>query len=166
MSQRALSALKRWRAFATDLVINVGGEPKTWQEYTKGDGYSDEVKIVQPTAFPAFAEQCLGWNLQVNLAPEEAGVEGRPDFTPADSVTHAFVFETKSTNKLTALAGFDEQVARYLDDGAPRIKAVLLTNLVGARVFVLDDNGNLSLKYDVNLRGLLTGPGRGRCEDL
>lgn len=158
MSQRELAALNRWRAFATGMTISVGGKPKTWAEYTAGDGYADEERIVQPTAFPAFAEQCLGWTLQLNLAPEESDVEGKPDFTPADSVTHPFVFETKSTNKGRELVGFDAQIKRYLQDGAPRIKSVLLTNLVGARIQVLNDKGELSTKYEVNLRGLLTGP--------
>jgi hypothetical protein len=158
MSQREVSALNRWRAFATGLVITVSGKPKTWQEYTEGGGYSDEEKIVQPTAFPAFADQCLGWTLQLNLAPEESGAEGKPDFTPADSVTHPFVFETKSTNEGVDLHDHAVQITRYLTDGKPRIKSVLLTNLVGARVFVLDDKGELHLKYQVNLRGLLIGP--------
>jgi type I restriction-modification system DNA methylase subunit len=158
MSQREVSAVNLWRAFATSFVVTQAGKPKTWEEYTAGLGYSDEQKVVQPTAFPAFAEQCLGWSLQLNLAPEELGVEGKPDFTPADSVTHPFVFETKSTKELVKLEGFDEQVERYLTEGKPRIKAVLLTNLVGARVFVLDDANKLSLKYEVNLRSLLTGP--------
>src|SRR5665811_1587005 len=127
MSQRALAALKKWRGFASTLTITVGGERKTWEEYTKGNGYVDEERIVQPTAFPAFAAQCLDWTLQVNLAPEESGTEGKPDFTPADSVTHPFVFETKSTRKGVELVGDEEQVRRYLTDGAPRIKTVLLT---------------------------------------
>ena len=158
MSQRALAALKKWRGFASTLTITVGSERKTWEEYTKGNGYVDEERIVQPTAFPAFAAQCLDWTLQVNLAPEESGAEGKPDFTPADSVTHPFVFETKSTRKGVELVGDEEQVRRYLTDGAPRIKTVLLTNLVGARVFALDDEGVMYLKYEINLRGLLLGP--------
>ncbi len=158
MSQRALEALKRWRSFATTLAVNVGGQRKTWQEYIQGNGYVDEERLIQPTAFPAFVNQCLGWTLQVNLAPEEAGTEGKPDFTPADSVTHPFVFETKSTKKGKELVGDEAQVRRYLTDGAPRIKTVLLTNLVGARVFILDDRGVVQEKYAVDLHGLLHGP--------
>lgn len=158
MSQREVTALSTWRAFSENLVVYVRGKPKTWAEYIAGDGYSDEEKVVQPTAFPAFAEQCLNWTLQVNLAPEESGIEGKPDFTPADSVTHPFVFETKSTNKGPKLLGFDEQVARYLKEGAPRIKTVLLTNLVGARVFSLNERAELTEKYAVDLRALLRGP--------
>jgi hypothetical protein len=158
MSQRALAALKQWRLFATTLTLTVSGERKTWEQYIKGNGYVDEERIIQPTVFPAFAEQCLDWTLQVNLAPEEAGSEGKPDFTPADSVTHPFVFETKSTKKGVELVGDEPQILRYLTDGAPRIKTVLLTNLVGARVFTLDDAGTLHLKYEVNLRSLLPGP--------
>src|SRR5690606_17218270 len=49
----------------------------------------------------------------------------------------------------------------YLTEGAPRIKTVVLTNLVGAKVYGLDDAGQLTLRYEVNLRGLL----HGRIED-
>jgi N-6 DNA Methylase len=158
LSERELSALKLWRAFATGLTVKGSKGLITWQDYTKGTGYVDEEKLVQPTAFPVFAQQCLGWTLQENLAPEESGKEGKPDFTPADSVTHKFVFETKSTNYGVELDGFSEQVERYLTDGMPRIRTVLLTNLVGARIFALDENGKLYEKYRVNLRSLLTGP--------
>jgi hypothetical protein len=158
MSQRGLAALKQWRAFATTLTLNVSGNRTTWEQYVQGSGYIDEERIIQPTVFPAFAYQCLGWTLQVNLAPEESGTEGKPDFTPADSVTHPFVFETKSTKKGKELVGDEPQIHRYLTEGAPRIKTVLLTNLVGARVLVLDNNGMVHEKYNVDLRALLNGP--------
>lgn len=157
MSQRARKAVSRWRDFAETLTLNIDGKPKTWKAYIRTGGYVDEERIIQPTVFPAFAEQLLGWTLQVNLAPEESGAEGKPDFTPADSVTHPFVFETKSTNKGPEIRGDDAQVKRYLTDGAPRIKTVLLTNLVGARVLTLDDEGELHERYNVPLGGLLYG---------
>ena len=158
MSQRALLALRRWRRFATTFTVTVDGKTRTWAEYVSGKGYIDEERLVQPTVFPAFAQALLGWDLQTNLAPEESGQEGRPDFTPADSVTHPFVFETKGTSEGTDLTGHDPQVGRYLTDGHPRIKEVVLTNLVGVRVFDLDSQGRPHERYSVNLRGLLAGP--------
>jgi hypothetical protein len=143
-------------------VVPLQGEPTAWGDYVRPtgtfSGYTDEERLIQPTVFPAFASQLLDWQLNVNLAPEESGVEGRPDFTPADSVTHPFVFETKSTNKLVSLVGDEEQVKRYLTEGAPRIKAVLLTNLVGAKAYSLSPDGGLRLDYHVHLAGLLNGP--------
>lgn len=157
MSERALFALRKWRTFATTTQVTVAGQRKTWAQYIAGDGYVDEERLIQPLVFPAFAKALLDWDIGLNLAPEESGQEGKPDFTPADSLTHSFVFETKSTNKGVELAGDEDQVRRYLTDGAPRIKQVVLTNLVGARVFHRDQRGTVRLRYEVNLRGLLAG---------
>lgn len=158
MSERSLLALQTWRRFATTYTVTVNGQHKTWAEYVSGSGYVDEERLLQPTVFPAFAKAFWDWDLQLNLAPEESGHEGKPDFTPADSVTHPFVFETKGTVEGTELKDHDEQIRRYLTDGYPRIKKVVLTNLVGARVFDRDDRGALRQRYEVNLRGLLAGP--------
>lgn len=158
MSERALLALQSWRRFATTYTVTINGQHKTWAEYVSGSGYVDEERLLQPTVFPAFAKAFWGWDLQLNLAPEESGNEGKPDFTPADSVTHPFVFETKGTAEGTELEGHGEQVRRYLTDGYPRIKKVVLTSLVGVRVFDRDERGVVRERYEVNLRGLLIGP--------
>lgn len=130
---------------------------RSWSDHIAGAGYVDEVQLLQPVVFPAFVAEFLGFRTGENLAPELSGEEGRPDFTPADSVTHPFVFETKSTNAGTDLRGFEQQVKGYLDNGKPRIRRVVLTNLVGLRVFELSDSGELTEAFEVNLKGLLLG---------
>lgn len=157
MSARALEAVQRWRKFADTCKIHYAGSTVTWREYSAGRGYVDEERLIQPTVFPAFARDLLGWEVNTNLAPEESGREGKPDFTPADSVTHPFVFETKNTKKGVELTGDEGQVARYLKDGSPRIRQVVLTNLVGLKVFELDEGGSLREVYRVDLRALLSG---------
>jgi hypothetical protein len=158
MSARTLNAVQAWRQFARAHHVVWASRRRSWLEHTKGDGYIDEARVIQPVMFPAFAEELLGFTTGLNLAPEESGAEGIPDFTPADSVTHPFVFETKSTAEGTELSGHEEQVRRYLIDGRPRIKKVALTNLVGLRVFELDEHGQITEKYSVPLKGLLSGP--------
>lgn len=154
-----LIALRAWRSFATTLTITWDGRQQTWADHIMGPGYIDEEKLVQPTAFPLFARQIFDFTVNENLAPEESGIEGRPDFTPADSVTHPFVFEVKSTDSGIELDGHVDQVCRYLTGGRPRIKQVLLTNLVAIRVFDLD-GGQLREQQHINLRALLVGDER------
>jgi N-6 DNA Methylase len=148
-------AIKAWRRFAETTYFEYGGTRRNWIRQIMRRGYVDEEQIVQPVIFPLFAAEFLGFVVGETLAPELTGVEGKPDFTPADALTHPFVFEAKSTIAGTGLQGFDAQVLRYLEDGRPRIKSVALTNLVGIRVFALDDNGALHQKYAVDLRALL-----------
>jgi hypothetical protein len=136
------------------------GTRRSWAEHIagSGSGYTDEVEVVQPVAFRQFAEELLGFTVGETLAPEQHEEGTKPDFTPADAVTHPFVFEVKSTREGVELPGHAEQVRAYLRRGGRRIREVLLTNLVGARVFTLNDRGELTTSLTVNLRGLLTGP--------
>ncbi len=151
------TAVTEWRKFASTLSFTWNGKTSTLARHIQSAGFVDEERLIQPTVFPAFADAFLDWQVQLNLAPEEMGDEGKPDFTPADSVTHPFVFETKSTKEGAALKGFDHQVARYLIEGRPRIRKVVLTNLIGIRVFELDDKDELVECYAVDLRYLLLG---------
>ncbi|MDA8331738.1 MAG: N-6 DNA methylase [Candidatus Dormibacteraeota bacterium] len=139
-------------------MVTWGGKRHSWAEHISGRGFSDEEKLVQPFVFPAFAHQLLGYEPNADLAPEDTAPGIKPDFTPADAVTHPFVFETKGTSEGTALIGHDAQITRYLTDGHPRIRQVVLTNLVGARIFTLDPHGKLTERYRVNLQALLSGP--------
>jgi len=157
-SESILEALRRWRAFASRTQVTWAGRKRSWAEHIKDAGYVDEERLVQPVAFPAFARELLGYDPGADLAAEETNTEGTPDFTPADAVTHPFVFETKGTSKGVEIAGYDKQVHRYLMEGRPRIRKVVLTNLVGARVFDLSNDDELRESFRVNLRGLLVGP--------
>ena len=151
-----LEAVRAWRRFANATAVVWRGNRTTWAAHISGTGYSDEVQLLQPRVFPAFARELLGFDVGTTLAAEQSDRQITPDFTPADAATHPFVFETKSTNLGVTLTA-DEQVGRYLRDGAPRIRQVVLTNLVGLRVYELGD-GRLSLVTEINLKGLLDGP--------
>lgn len=132
----------------------------SWKDYVETlhpRGVADEATLIAPTLFPEFAQQLLGWQVNQNLAPYTHGVEGVPDYTPADAVTHPFVFDTKSTSAGVSLEGHSPQVTRYLNDGRPRIKQVILTNLVGIRVYALDDDNVVQVILAVNLVLLLGG---------
>lgn len=157
-SESTLDTLRRWRAFANRTQVTWSGRKRSWAEHIKDPGYVDEERLVQPVVFPAFARDLLGYDPSADLAAEETNTEGTPDFTPADSVTHPFVFETKGTSKGVEIVGYDRQVHRYLMEGRPRIRKVVLTNLVGVRVFDLGGDDELRESFRVNLRGLLVGP--------
>lgn len=152
-----LDALRLWRDFAATTVVTWAGQTRTWAQHIRGRGYVDEEGLIQPVVFPRFAESLLGFVVGQTLAPERSDPAGKPDFTPADAVTHAFVFETKSSAHGLDTPNLD-QIDRYLHEGAPRIRQVVQTNLVGLAVFELDRANNRNLSLQVNLRGLLDGP--------
>ncbi|MBT1598489.1 N-6 DNA methylase [Curtobacterium flaccumfaciens] len=157
MTERSRAAVSRLRAFAQRRIVPSSGKVLTWMEYLKLKPRADEETLIQPVLFPAFATDLLNWDLQKNLAAETSAKEGRPDFTPADAATHPFVFETKSTIAGLAIAGYDDQVLRYLTVGAPRIRSVVLTNLISIKVFTLSATGGLNLDLSVNVKALLEG---------
>lgn len=157
MSTAAIDALGTLRAFADTKLVPSKNGPISVKEYLQKASAVDEETIIQPVLFPAFAKAMLGWDLNVDLSAESSGKEGKPDFTPADAVSHPFVFETKGTHKGPELTGDEPQVLRYLRDGAPRIKKVVLTNIIAARIMTLDDKGHLTELYSVNFRDLLYG---------
>jgi type I restriction-modification system DNA methylase subunit len=157
-ADRVVDNLRRWREFARSTMVTWAGRRRSWADHISGDGYVDEERLIQPFVFPEFAREMLGFEPGGDLAAEETNAEGTPDFTPADAVTHPFVFETKGTSEGIALERHDAQVRRYLVEGRPRIRKVVLTNLVGVRIFDLDDHDRLREVYSVNLRALLAGP--------
>lgn len=152
-----LEAVQAWQRLANGLRVTHGGSERTWAQHIAGAGYVDEEGLVQPVAFPRFVDELLGFTVGETLAAEYRAEGVKPDFTPADAVTHPFVFETKSTNMGSNLEA-NEQVRRYLTEGRPRIRRVVLTNLVGLRVYELGADGELALTVSVNLLGLLSGP--------
>ena len=158
----AETAVRAWRDFAQKLLVaGPSGSPISWADYLKKypQGRADERTIVGPRVFPAFAEEILEFEVGRTLAPELSGAEGRPDFTPADAVTHPFVFEVKGTDGRDSLEGHEEQVTRYLAKGHDRIKRVVLTNLYGLRVFERDATSQYAIEVlKVNLRMLALIP--------
>ena len=107
VSQRTRAVIKAWRDLADDIHVTLPGRSLSWKQYMQlnSRGAADEQTLVAPTVFPAFAERLLGWEVNRNLAPQASGSEGRPDFTPADAVTHPFVFETKPESTDQVLSG-------------------------------------------------------------
>ncbi|MGY1730637.1 class I SAM-dependent DNA methyltransferase [Geodermatophilus sp. SYSU D01045] len=158
----ALEAVRAWRAFANGIRVNPASGPAiSWTSYLKKypHGRADERTTVGPTVFPAFAQTVLGFEVGQTLAAEVSGPEGRPDFTPADAVTHPFVFEVKGTDGGVQLVGHEAQVGRYLREGRPRITRVVLTNLAGLRVFELDGDGQtVRCVQEIDLRALALIP--------
>ena len=153
----AIEAVRAWRRFANNLRFEYKGSRRSWAEQISQAGYVDEETLVQPTVFPKFADEFLDFKVNDNLAFNQREQSGKPDFTPVDAVTHPFVFETKSSSAGVAIEGFNEQVERYLVNGRPRIRRVVLTNLVGLRVFELNEAGRVSQSLEINLKGLLLG---------
>lgn len=142
------------REFATTLEVTHAGNRRSWADHTdvKRPGFVDEESLVQPKVFPAFARRFLGWTVGTDLAAETTGQAGTPDFTPSDRITHAFVFETKGTDKQDALSGVEEQVARYLS--SQHVDRVVVTNMISVRVFCRGTAGDLVEDYAFSLRGL------------
>lgn len=159
MTAQTVAAVRKWRDFAGAQQVMWRHARRPWADHiTRPGGFVDETALVQPTIFPAFAAAFLGWTVNTDLFPETTGDEGRPDFRPDDQITHPFVFETKGTSEGTALTGHDLQIRRYLVDGAPRIRQVVVTNMLGIQVFERDLHGDVKQVYTVNLAGLLNGP--------
>jgi hypothetical protein len=152
----ALTAVRRWRRFAEETMFDWRGTRRSWARHISGAGYVDEQTILQPYVFPKFAQELLGFMVGSNLAAEYREETARPDFTPADAVTHSFVFEVKSTRYGRDLQNLD-QVRRYLVEGGRRIRAVVLTNLVAVRIYRLDPDGNTQLTSSIDLGALLVG---------
>lgn len=148
-------AVRSWRRFATRTLVTWNGEERTWAQHIGGTGYIDEDQLVGPRVFPAFARALLGFEVGVTLAAEQTRKDIRPDFTPADAVTHPFVFEIKGTNSGVELEGHRDQIERYLRSSRQRIRWVVLTNLVGVRIFELAEGGALEETLRVNLVSLL-----------
>lgn len=154
MNQR--QAVEALHAFARETEVVWRGRRRTWASHVAGGRYADEEALIQPQVFPEFARRFLNFEVGATLAPEVSDASGQPDFTPADLLTHPFVFETKGTEQETNLRGSTGQIERYLR--SRRIKEVVLTNLVGIRVVGLDAEGHLEDRLKVDLRLLYSGP--------
>jgi hypothetical protein len=102
--------------------------------------------------FPAFAKEFLDFDVGLNLAAEHGGEGGKPDFTPADRVTHRFVFETKGSSDGAVLTGHESQVRGYLSQELT--DEVVLTNVAGIIVYRLLPGDQLDVALRVNLREL------------
>jgi len=150
-----LEAISRLQALAQK-PVEWGGRERSWAAHTQRGGAADEEQLVQPVIFPALARQLLGFTVGIDLAAERGGASGVPDFTPADLLTHSFVFETKGSSEGIDLRGHEAQVRGYLTRA--HIRAVVVTNVVGIRVFELDQAQRVVEVLTVNLRALWSSP--------
>lgn len=149
----------KWQSFAATLRVTHNGVERSWTEHLYANprkGYADEVKLVQPTVFPRFAEQFLGFASGTTLGSEQTGRAGVPDFTPADAVSHPFVFETKGTDVLGGdFSAYLPQITRYLTVGKPRVQKVVVTNMRAISVYALDAGGAARCIETIDLVALL-----------
>lgn len=148
-----LDLLRRLREFAQHTEVDWNGTRRSWANHVAGNGHADEERLVQPHVFRSFAAAFLGFTVGVDLAAEQTDRGSRPDFTPADLVTHRFVFECKGSND--PLTGHGAQVRTYLTTTV-RTHYVVLINMVQVRVFELDSRGEPVEVYAVNLRALFS----------
>ena len=141
--------------FFAETEVEWNGARRSWGDHLAGNqgrGFGDEEGLIQPLVFPAFAKEFLGFDVGLNLAAERGGEGGKPDFTPADRVTHRFVFETKGSSEGTVLSGHESQVRGYLSHELT--DEVVITNVVGIVVYRLLPNNQLGETLRVDLRGL------------
>ena len=110
------------------------GRARTYLEYTSGD-WKDERKLIAPIIFPKFSEQVLGFKLGENIGAYERASEGRdiPDYIPADTRTHPFVFDCKGMDT-DNLSKWYVQIKRYLDGQG--LMYGILTNMRDLDVYI------------------------------
>lgn len=152
-------SVKRLQALFKSLMVSWSGDTRSWLDHITRNqrrGFADEQILVHNPVFPAFAKEFLDFTVGLDLAPELNLKTGRPDFTPADRVTHRFVFETKGSDDSLTFANHRSQIEAYLQN--PQTSVVVLTNLVLLRVFELDSQGRVEQTLSVDLRGLATTP--------
>ena len=149
--------VERLISFVNSAQVEWNGQRRSWSAHASGRGYVDEDGLVQPVVFPQFAQAFLDFELGVDLGAERSGATAgatKPDFTPADLVTHRFCFECKGSSDALRLDDHRSQLFRYLQRGV--VSHVVLTNMVQIKVFELDEHENVveNTAFSVNLRGL------------
>jgi hypothetical protein len=89
------------------------GTASSYPEYASGE-WTDERILIAPILFPRFLEQVLGFALGETIGTQEAGPDYAdiPDYIPADTRTHPFVFDCKGMDT-THLGARYAQIRRY-----------------------------------------------------
>ena len=89
------------------------GRANTYIKYASGT-WRDEMKLIAPVIFPKFLEEVLGFKLGENIGTQETLRTGKiPDYIPADTRTHPFVFDCKGMDTEN-LSKWYSQIKRYL----------------------------------------------------
>jgi len=93
-----------------------------------GGVWTDERKLIAPILFPKLLEEILGFKLGETIGTQEAVAEGRdiPDYVPADTRTHPFLFDCKGMDT-SDLSKWYDQIRRYLE--TENLKYGILVNM-------------------------------------
>jgi len=112
------------------------GRTRTYSDYASGS-WRDERKLIAPVIFLKFIEQILGFKLGENIGTQEKVPEGRdiPDYIPADTRTHPFVFDCKGMDTRD-LSKWYSQIRRYIEEQGVRYG--ILTNMRDLDVYTLE----------------------------
>ena len=62
------------------------------------NSHSDEKRLIQPVIFPIFLKEILGFSTLDYIPEKHNSANKAPDFTPIDTQTNKFIFETKGTD--------------------------------------------------------------------
>jgi len=105
------------------------GKCKNYLSYfTKN--FSDEKTLIQPIIFPAFLRDILNFT-NLEYIPEKRNKANKaPDFTPIDTFTHDFIFETKgSDSSVRDLSKEFEQKSKFYLDQDPSLGMAIIVNM-------------------------------------
>ena len=112
------------------------GRTRPYSDYASGS-WRDERKLIAPVIFLKFIEQILGFKLGESIGTQEKVPEGRdiPDYIPADTRTHPFVFDCKGMDT-KVLSKWYSQIRRYIEEQGVRYG--ILTNMRDLDVYTLE----------------------------
>jgi hypothetical protein len=107
---------------------------RSYLEYVSGN-WVDERKLIAPILFPKFLEQVLDFKLGESVGTQEETPQSGdiPDYIPADTRTHPFVFDCKGMDT-SDLSKWYGQISRYIRN--QKVKYGILTNMRDMGVYV------------------------------
>jgi type I restriction-modification system DNA methylase subunit len=106
----------------------------SYLEYVSG-AWVDERKLIAPILFPKFLEQILDFKLGESVGTQEETPQSGdiPDYIPADTRTHPFVFDCKGMDT-SDLSKWYGQISRYIRN--QKVKYGILTNMRDMDVYI------------------------------
>jgi len=139
MAKRGIEAIRKTISIldsSVDYKRYSEGKANTYLEYASG-AWTDERKLIAPILFPKFLEQVLDFKLGETIGTQETAPESGdiPDYIPADTRTHPFVFDCKGMDTLD-LPKWYNQIKRYLQ--AQNLKYGILVNMRDLDVYTLE----------------------------
>ena len=94
--QPNIEVIKRTIEILDSVDYTKYGRSQSYEEYAL-QSHADERKLIQPILFRKFLEQVLGFSVGNTIWAEQSEDGNIPDFLPVDTLTHPFLFDTKST---------------------------------------------------------------------